>query len=60
MQLELEVTSTKVANSPTDPKTLELLRDRAQNDPDGQLREWAEEQLKMQNEKWRIQSERIY
>jgi hypothetical protein len=33
----------------TNPKTLELLRDRAQNDPDGQLREWTEEQLKMQN-----------
>jgi hypothetical protein len=49
MQLEIEVTSTKVANSlsyyPTDPKTLELPRDRAQNDPDGQLREWAQEQL---------------
>jgi hypothetical protein len=49
MQLEVEVISTKVANSPTNPKTLELLRDRAQNDPDGQLREWTEEQLKMQN-----------
>ena len=27
------------------PKTLELLRDRAINDPDEQLREWAQEQL---------------
>jgi len=33
------------------PKTLELLRDRATNDPDEQLREWAQEQLKMQNGK---------
>ncbi len=30
---------------PTHPKTLELLRDRAENDPNEQLREWAEEQL---------------
>ncbi len=29
----------------THPKTLELLRDRAANDPDKQLRQWAEEQL---------------
>jgi hypothetical protein len=29
-------------------KTLELLRDRATNDPDEQLREWAGEQLEMQ------------
>jgi len=36
---------------PTHPKTLELLRDRAINDPDEQLREWAQEQLKMQNGK---------
>ena len=35
----------------THPKTLELLRDRALNDPDEQLREWAQEQLKMQNVK---------
>jgi len=33
------------------PKTLELLRDRASNDPDKQLRQWAQEQLKMQNVK---------
>jgi len=33
------------------PKALELLRDRAINDPDEQLREWAQEQLKMQNVK---------
>jgi hypothetical protein len=30
---------------PTHPKTIELLRDRALNDPDEQLREWAKEQL---------------
>jgi len=36
---------------PTHSKTLELLRDRATNDPDEQLREWAQEQLKMQNGK---------
>jgi REP element-mobilizing transposase RayT len=29
----------------THPKTIELLRDRAFNDPDEQLREWAQEQL---------------
>ncbi|NES19054.1 MAG: NACHT domain-containing protein [Symploca sp. SIO3E6] len=32
---------------PTHPKTIELMRDRATNDPDEQLREWAQEQLKM-------------
>jgi len=36
---------------PTSPKAIELLRDRATNDPDEQLREWAQEQLKMQNGK---------
>jgi hypothetical protein len=30
----------------THPKTIELLHDRALNDPDEQLREWATEQLK--------------
>jgi hypothetical protein len=30
---------------PTHPKTIELLHDRALNDPDEQLREWATEQL---------------
>ncbi len=34
-------------NYPTHPKTLELLRDRAINDPDEQLREWAQQQLEM-------------
>jgi len=36
---------------PTYSKTLELLRDRALNDPDEQLREWAQEQLKIHNTK---------
>lgn len=27
------------------PKTIELLRDRAINDPDEQLREWAKKEL---------------
>ena len=39
---------------PTHPKTLELLRDRAANDPDEQLREWAQEQLKVQNVKLKM------
>ncbi|WOD37516.1 HEAT repeat domain-containing protein [Nodosilinea sp. E11] len=41
-----------VQQHPGHPKTLELLQDRAQNDNDVQLREWAAEQLeklKMQN-----------
>jgi hypothetical protein len=29
----------------THPKTRELLRDSASNDPDEQLREWAQQQL---------------
>jgi hypothetical protein len=32
---------------PTHPKTLELLHDRALNDPDDQLRTWAQAQLKL-------------
>jgi len=36
---------------PHHPKTLELLHDRALNDSDEQLREWAQEQLKMLNAK---------
>ncbi|ASC70803.1 putative NTPase NACHT family protein [Halomicronema hongdechloris C2206] len=39
------------------PKTFELLRDRVINDPDEQLREWAQEQLKMQNEKLEMEVE---
>ncbi|PZV10349.1 MAG: NTPase (NACHT family) [Leptolyngbya sp.] len=39
----------------THPKTLELLRDRATNDPDEQLRQWAQEQLKVQNEKLKME-----
>lgn len=37
-----------VENYPTYPKTLELLHDRATNDPDEQLREWAQRQLEQQ------------
>lgn len=36
---------------PTHPRTFELLRDRAINDPDEQLREWAQEQLRIRNER---------
>jgi hypothetical protein len=32
-------------HTPAHPNTLELLRDRAQNDPDEQLQKWAQEQL---------------
>lgn len=39
------------------PKTLELLHDRATNNPDEQLRQWAGEQLKMQNIKSKIEEE---
>lgn len=38
-------------------RTLELLCDRAINDPDEQLRGWAQEQLKMQNEKLQMETE---
>jgi predicted NACHT family NTPase len=36
---------------PTHPRTIELLHDRALNDPDEQLREWAQEQLENIEEK---------
>lgn len=39
------VIETILAHYPTHPKTLELLCDRAINDPDYQLREWAQEEL---------------
>ncbi|MEG4231862.1 hypothetical protein QUA40_07080 [Microcoleus sp. Pol11C3] len=39
----------------THRKTWELLHDRATNDPDEQLREWAQEQLKMQNDKLKME-----
>ncbi|MEM9449178.1 MAG: HEAT repeat domain-containing protein [Cyanobacteria bacterium P01_E01_bin.6] len=38
-----------LTNYPTHPNTIELLRDRAFNDPDGQLQQWAADQLKMRN-----------
>jgi len=40
-----------ITQHPDYSKALEQLRDRATNDPDEQLREWAQEQLKMQNGK---------
>ncbi len=46
-----------VQQYPDHPQTLELLGDRAQNDNDEQLREWATKQLeqfKMQNAKCKI------
>ncbi len=59
MRSGAEVTSTKIADSldhyPTYLRTLELLRDRAENDPDEQLRQWAQEQLKMQNVKLKME-----
>ncbi|GET42578.1 hypothetical protein [Microseira wollei] len=42
---------------PTNPETLELLRDRGANEPDEQLRDWAQEQLKIQNVKLSIEQE---
>ena len=38
-------------NFPTHLRAVELLRDRALNDPDEQLREWAQEQLKEMEER---------
>jgi NACHT domain/HEAT repeats len=38
---------TLLTHYPTHPKTLELLHDRALNDPDDQLRTWAQAQLKL-------------
>ncbi len=40
-----EALRTLLTHYPTYPKTLELLRDRAANDPDEQLRQWARERL---------------
>jgi hypothetical protein len=40
---------------PTHPKTLELLGDRALHDPDEQLREWAQEQLKIHGTKVKME-----
>jgi len=37
------------------PKNLELFHDRAANDPNKRLRRWAEEQLKMQNVKLKLE-----
>ncbi|MBW4693231.1 MAG: NACHT domain-containing protein [Lyngbya sp. HA4199-MV5] len=51
-----------VKHCSTHPKTLELLRDRAEHDPDEQLRQWAQEQLKergMIGSKYRNASETL-
>jgi hypothetical protein len=40
----------------TYPQTVELLRDRATNDPDEKLREWAQEQLKMHDVKVKMEA----
>ena len=45
-----------VENYSTHPKTLELLHDRAANDPDEQLRQWAREQLKSQAVKLQMEN----
>ena len=47
-QLALE---TLINNHSDDPKVSQILKERAANDPDEQLREWAQEQLKLQTEK---------
>lgn len=41
---------------PTHPKTIELLHNRAINDPDEQLREWAQEQLEIHNAKIKMEA----
>jgi hypothetical protein len=40
-----------LAQYPTHPKTIELLHDRALNDPDEQLRKWAQQQLEQWEQK---------
>jgi len=47
--IRLQALKAIISNYPAHSKTPELLRDRAINDPDEQLREWAQEQLKMRN-----------
>jgi len=44
-----------LTHCPTAPKSIELSRDSAENDPDEQLRQWAEKQLKMQNVKLKME-----
>lgn len=43
-----------ITHHPTHPKTIELLHDRAINDPDEQLREWAQQQLDQWEQKKEI------
>lgn len=45
-----EILKKLIEKYPTNPKTLEVLRDRSANDPDEQLREWAKEQLDIREE----------
>jgi predicted NACHT family NTPase len=45
-----------LSHYPTHTKTLELLRDRAINDPDEQLREWAQQQLRIHNAKAKMEA----
>ncbi len=46
---------TLLINYPTHSETLELLIDRAINDPDKQLREWAQQHLKMHDAKAKVE-----
>ncbi|MGB7316127.1 MAG: HEAT repeat domain-containing protein [Nodosilinea sp.] len=49
--LRLQALKAIISHYSTHPKTLELLRDRALNDPDKQLQAWAQEQLQqMENQ----------
>ncbi|OKH17435.1 NACHT domain-containing protein [[Limnothrix rosea] IAM M-220] len=45
-----------ITHYPTYPKTIKLLRDHAINDPDEQLREWAQEQLKIHDAKIKMEA----
>ncbi len=39
-----------LSQAPTDPRVIELLRDRAENDGDETLRDWAKKKLKAKGE----------
>ena len=54
--IRLQALKAIISNYPAHPKTPELLCDRAENDPDEQLREWAQEQLKMRNAKMKMEA----
>jgi len=55
VECDYPILGTFITQYPDNSKMLELLRDRAINDPDEQLREWAQEQLKMQNIKLKME-----